>query len=279
MPIKTYHFDSLQSVYQYDPIFTPTAFLNYSYAGIQSMVYNRALNASTVKGGHSFFSNFPMVTVPNVTAISLASVEMPVNFYNIRNSNLSDTMTIAIGSSSFTVVVPNINYLSIQSLLDAINYALGSVNGTGWTLVFSINPSIPTSVMVTTNLMNANSITIQNGVLSNTILGMAPSGDNSTLGVMKFSNSFNLNPDNYLNMVIKNMAIPTNNPSGIPCTFKIPLPTSASQILFYNNQILQRRILPNLTIPEKLQIQILDRWGFPIFSNGGDYSFSLCVET
>lgn len=278
MTIRTYHFDSCHSTYQYDPVFTPITYLATNSTGIQSFAFVKTSSVATVKGGHSFFSTFPMTSLQNVTAISLASVELPVNFYNIRSSNASDTMKVTLNSTTFTITVPNINYLTIQSLLDAINANILSVNTTSFTLVFSINPSLPSSIMVTSTNMISYNLTIQNGILSNTILGMALTGDNFTGGIMRFSNSFNLNPDNYLNMTIKNMSIPSNTVSGIPCTFKIPLPSSSSQILYYNNQVFQRRTLLRSTVPDKLTIQITDRWGFPINPNGGDYSFSLTVE-
>jgi len=216
--------------------------------------------------------------------IELLAIELPLQFYNIRNSNLSDTLTFKFTYSSYTnisvsVVVPNQSYTNITTLLTALNTAVTTAitSYVGLTFNLSVSPTYSSRVLLTSN---ASSLTFTSGILINNILGNL-STDVLGAGISTFTNNYNLNPDNYLNMNIENLPISTNNASGKQSTFKIPLNATTGQIMFfenYNGFIQRREINDDHFVLDKLIITMYDRWGYKVYPNGGDWSVSFKFE-
>jgi hypothetical protein len=249
----------------------------------------------------TFNTSIPlMVPVENVTSVSLKMVEIPMTASNIRNSNLSDTFTYTFNFGSYvnitrTVTLTNMNHTSIASLLSDLNTAIAlsiSVGGlyTGFYITFYVNPNDNAKIMVKSNTSNTQGSTknfsFGTGIFTNIILGVNQNGDysirNATDGLeyMTCTNNWNLQPDNYYNMTITNLQTTPSNASGRQATFKIPINGSFGQIVYYSENIgiVQKVSIdrPN-TILDKINIVITDRWGFPIFSQGSQISFTLSV--
>ena len=70
--------------------------------------------------------------ISKIKRIYLKSVEMPIGFTNIRNGNTSNILvmnmsnTLTNESYTFTIVLPDKNYTSMQSLLNDINTAINN---------------------------------------------------------------------------------------------------------------------------------------------------------
>jgi hypothetical protein len=94
------------------------------------------------------------------------------------------------------------------------------------------------------------------------------------------TNRYNLNVDNYLNMIIYNFPTTTQNANNLYCSFKIPLNSVNGTIYYAFNNSTYDQYIENTNdnfILDKLLIKITDRYGNTI--NGShDYSFTLEFE-
>ena len=104
-----------------------------------------------------------------IKEISLKSLEMPIFFPNIRNSNLSTLFLINFTYGSFNdisigISIPECNYITISSLLTAINTAISS------SLIIYAPVSIILSVVNTYYIQivhNCSSLTLNKCILIN----------------------------------------------------------------------------------------------------------------
>jgi len=256
MQQKIIHFDSIDGIPQYDSIF---------------------------KGYHCYKTNISLTShIKYVKSIEPISVEMPLQFFNIRNSNLSDTLSFTFTYSTYinipiTVVITNQSYTSCSLLLTAINTAVSTA------LSFYIGLGLTFSLSVSNNrvqlICNATSLTFNQGILITNMLGYLPT-DLLGLGSVIFTNGYNINPDNYISMSISNLPISSNLASGRNSTFKIPLNGNTGQIVYlHNNNSFEqiRYINDDSFILDKLNIQMFDRWGYNLNESGGDWSMTLKI--
>ena len=207
---------------------------------------------------------------------------MPLQFFNIRNSNLSDTLSFTFTYSTYTdipitVVIPNQSYTSCSLLLTAINNVVSTA------LSFYMGLGLTFSLSVSNNRVqlscNAISLVFTSNILVSNMLGYL-STDVLSSGVVIFTNGYNINPDNYICMNIQNLPVSSNLASGRQSTFKIPLNGNTGQIVYlHNNNSFQqiRTINDDSFILDKLKIQMFDRWGYSLNASGGDWSFSLSI--
>jgi hypothetical protein len=93
---------------------------------------------------------------------------------------------------------------------------------------------------------------------------------------------YQLNVDNYFNFYISNIQILSGscNVNKNNCSFKILLNSVNGSVMYLNqyNSYEQYLTIPQNTTIEKLSIQIYDRFGYTLNSNGSDFSFTLSFE-
>lgn len=274
------HFDTVDSTssYNFDALYTT--------ANAFTSVNSNAIitGALTYIAGNAYNCNFKLRDpIPRVRAITLKSAEIPIQFYNVRADNGSNKMTLSVNTTSFTITLTEGNYSTIESLLAEINLQI-LTQYTAQSVVFVVSATTGKVVLQSTWSLSLQ-VNIVNCLLSR-MLGKADSGNNyyysSNPGTLLFSNAYNLNPDNYICMVLTNLSIPTSSASGKLVNWKIPLTASYGEINFYSDMcsFSQRLFItdPNLFL-SSVNIVIYDRWGFRITNpNGGDYSFSLEIE-
>ena len=231
---------------------------------------------ATYKSNDCFDARFPLSTTLNdAKKLTLKSLELPVNFNNIRNSGTLNVFSIFTNlGNTYNVSIPSYNHSTIGTLLTALNNAfVGVVPNT--TFTFSVSGNYVT--------VSATSTTITSFVINKTTLSNAVMGFKSTGGFMSItaSSPYLLNVDNYIVMYINNVqALHTENTGNFLQSFKIPL-NAVNGVVYYqaeNSHFSQSvHLSPNNQI-QYLDITIYDRFGQKIQCNNSDYSFSLSVE-
>ena len=83
------------------------------------------------------------------------------------------------------------------------------------------------------------------------------------------------------NLILLNINCASTLVNGKLCTFKIPISTLYSSILFYSDTSKYPQTIinkdNNLTI-DNLIITLYDRWGANLYSEGLDYTLSLIID-
>ena len=252
--IKTIlHFDSIDGIQNYDTILK------------KYHCYN-----TTIK------INNPL---KNIKEISLKSIEMPLFFNNIRSANNSNLFSFNFSSGIYNNVsigctIPESNYITIASLVTAINNSISTVlSSYNLSLVLYYNDyniSIQHSF---------SSITLNKCILINNILGFDTGTYTSTITT---TNLYCLNIDHYITMYVTNLSgADTTNVNGRLLSFKIILPQTNSNILFLGESNTFNQTI-SITDPKfvlsSMNIMILDRFGFPINGGNAHYSFTLGIN-
>ena len=250
------HFDTVDGIKNYDPI---------------------------LKSYHCYNTNL-LINKPltNIKEISLKSLEFPIFFNNIRSSNSSNYLILSFTYGSFNNIsigcfIPELNYISISSLLLAINTSISSSLSSyaGVSIIFSVVNTY--YISISTNCTN---ITLIKGILINNILGFNI-GSYST-SIITTNNFYCLNIDNYINLYITNLNSGSDtNVNGRLLTFKIILDGVNGQILYLgeSNTFTQTiSIIDPFYVLSSINIMILDRFGFPINGGNSYFSFTLGVN-
>ena len=220
-------------------------------------------------------------SIANIKEISLKSLEMPLFFNNIRSSNNSNLFSfyftygsynnISIGITIQEYLYTTINLL-ITNLNSALVLALSSYSGFSFVLSVVNNYYIK----ITTNASN---FVLNKTILINNILGFNSGIYNTS--TITTTNFYCLNVDNYLNFYITNLNSGSDtNASGRLLTFKIPLNATNGSVLYLGesnsfNQTIS--ITDPFYVLSKLNIMVLDRFGFPINGGNANYSFTLGI--
>ena len=153
---------------------------------------------------------------------------------NIRNSNNSTLFSFKFDYGSYNnvslgITITENNYISINSLLYAINSAISSA------LVSYSGLSIVLSVVNTYYIQidhNCITLILTKCILINYILGF--NNNLNTTSPIISTNFYCLNIDNYLTMYITNLSgADSTNVNGRLLSFKIPLNTVNGNILYY----------------------------------------------
>jgi hypothetical protein len=255
--IKTLlHFDSIDGIQNYDTI---------------------------LKTYHCYNTNI-LINKPisNIKEISLKSLEMPLFFNNIGNGNSSTLFLIKFSYSTYNnisigISIPEDNYISISSLLYALNSAISSA------LVSYSGLSIVLSVVNTYYIQidhNCKTLILTKCILINYILGF--NNNLNTTSPIISTNFYNLNIDNYLTMYITNLSgADSTNVNGRLLSFKIPLNTVNGNILYYGESSTFIQTI-SITDPKfiltSMHKMILARFGFPINGGNAHYSFTLGIN-
>lgn len=220
----------------------------------------------------------------NVSQISLKSLELPILFPNVRNSGSMNQFAITISGTVYSVTLPTQNYVSIGTLCTDITTAFAGVTlpNSG---VLTLSAGL-TNVICSIVSQNVQTIfTINNTQLAFYILGFKNQSAqiNTTSGSNRTSTrnglcSFNLNIDNYLNILLSNVSASNNaNANGSPCSFKIPLNGLYNDILYLQeNQTFKQFItLSGSNVLNYIKVSVTDRFGNILTNNGNDFSFTL----
>jgi len=248
------HLDSIDGIQNYDPI---------------------------LKSYHSYNTNI-LINKPisNIKEISLKSIEMPLFFNNIRSSNNSNIFSFEFTFGniiSISCSIPETNYISINSLLDALNISIAT----------QLEIYVDVSVVLTstdnyyiTLTHNLSYLKLTKNILTNNILGFK--SDTYNTQTITTTNFYCLNIDNYINLYITNLNSGSDtNANGRLLTFKIILPQVNGNILFLgeSNTFIQTiSITDPYFVLNSLNIIILDRFGFPINGGNANFSFTLGIN-
>jgi hypothetical protein len=211
---------------------------------------------------------------------------MPILWSNIRAENESNSLTFTFTYGTYTNVTVSIlpiNQISytLSTLLTAINaklfQACASHAGGGLTITLTADPIYPRVYLTT----NATALSFSSGILFNNILGFTKQQTSFNSSQVWFAyNFYNLNLDNYVTMQIININSPSVFASGNSATFKIPINGITGSVIYFDENSGFKQIIenkdPNLIL-DKVIIRINDRWGFPIYPVGGDFSFTLGI--
>jgi hypothetical protein len=209
--------------------------------------------------------------------IYLKSLEMPINFCNVRAVSTMNKISMTTNlNNTYTVSIAESNYTTIGALTTALTTAfVGVIPSTTVTFATSGN-----YVTVSATSSTITSFSLSDTILSKYILGFR----NNTYSGLSATATVNylLNVDNFLSMYLSNVSTEnTFNNGNIFTSFKIPLQSVNGQICFNaeNTGFIQSVLLLNKTQTiSYLQVQIYDRFGNMVLSNNADYSFTLAVE-
>jgi len=240
------------------------------------------MNYDTIlKTYHAYNTNIKInQSVTNIKEISLKSLELPIFFNNIRSANNSNLFTFTFSYSSFNNIIINVtitelNYITITSLITAINSAISSAISaySGLSIVLSVYNT--NYIRITHNCI---SLTLGKSLLINNILGFN-SGTYNTL--INSTNFYSLNIDNYIMLYITNLSGSDAITNGKIMTFKLILPNTNGSVLFLGehnsfNQTIS--ITDPFYVLNSLNIMILDRFNFPINGGNAHYSFTLGIS-
>ena len=248
------HLDSIDGIQNYDPI---------------------------LKTYHCYNTNI-LINKPisNIKEISLKSIEMPLFFNNIRSANNSNIFSFEFTFGniiSISCSIPESNYISINSLLDALNISIAT----------QLEIYVDVSVVLTstdnyyiTLTHNLSYLKLTKNILTNNILGFK--SDTYNTSTITTTNFYCLNIDNYINLYITNLNSGSDtNANGRLLTFKIILPQVNGNILFLgeSNTFIQTiSITDPYFVLNSLNIIILDRFGFPINGGNANFSFTLGIN-
>lgn len=218
--------------------------------------------------------------------IYLKSVELPINFYNVRNNFNSFSLTLYKVSSptsfkSFTITVDNGNYKTLGDLFNVLNGQMYGITMTGFTPsdvpYFSVNAD--------------NTITLSN---TNLDLRFKLSSSNFLTQILGFTNTFsnyvntitsariyNLNYDNYLSIYCPTIPHKSSGCYNQLMTFKIPFNASSGSIFYTAENISYSHyveISDDSFILNNLQIQVYDQFNNLLDNNGMNWSFTLAFQ-
>jgi len=204
----------------------------------------------------------------NISKIYLRSCEIPIGWYNIRSPY--NVFSIYQGTTFYSITITEGSY-TIATLLTEIATALSTATVKTYSLTYN---SITNKVIISNSNSQAFTIyTISFDLCQ--ILGFT-TGQTSSSASITSSNSYNLNFDTYVNLVIDNL--PTSYLNTNLCSYKIPITEGYGSLLYlFNNSTFQQFIdCENSHIQiYNLKVRIIDRFGNTINNNGLNFSFLL----
>ncbi len=194
-----------------------------------------------------------------IREVKLKNVQMPVAFYNIR----APYNTMNVNSIIYTITPGN---YTADSLRLALNSAYGPTVGT-----FSI-ASLTNIVTFASASGSATMNVTTPSILS--VFGFAPGVSIGTTIVAPYS--YLANFDTYVSIWIENLGPSSLEPS--PVTFKVPITAPSGSIMHWtentqDDQVI--RVTDRGVRLDRLNIQVIDRFGTIINNNGVDWSFTL----
>lgn len=209
--------------------------------------------------------------------ITLKSVEMPVGFYNIRapyNTLVIDGQTYTIQEGNYTIdsLIGSINgtigiaigQFNVNKMLNRITYVPTSINSS-IAAIATINVTVP--------LPNDPNINIPSLAY---FLGFT---DGQTGTEIIATNSYLINFDNYVTFWIPTLGRSSLENNKI--TFKVPITVPSGGVQFLQELTSFKQsveVTDRSLLFDRIDMQVLDRFGQPMDNNGIDWSFTLEIE-
>ncbi len=242
-------------------------------------VYQLHIDTINKTGGDPFQCSVQLSnTHRNVRSIKLKSVQLPIGFYNVR----APSNTITIDDVSYGLV-PGY-YANVTSLVTSLNTVTSGVgtfsySATSGKITYAHDSGSATITTSSPYLWSGPT----GGVQNVTSINLVPPSLGSLLG---FSNAQSgtsiiatngaiVNSDIYIKLYIPNLG--TSSLEANMMTFKIPVSSQAVGTTL----IWEPLEPPVVTVTDKsakidkIQIQVLDRWGNALTNNGLDWAFTL----
>jgi hypothetical protein len=197
-----------------------------------------------------------------IRSITLKNAQIPLGFYNVR----APYNTMNVNSVVYTVTPGN---YSVTTLLSALNTTITSAVGAFSPGALNNNIQFSSSSGVAT--MNVQPLSMLS------FLGFT----GQQQGVAFYgTNSYIVNFDTYLSIWIENLG--TSSIENSQITFKVPLTVGSGSIMQWaeNSQYHQLvKVTDRGVRLDRLNIQVLDRYGNLLNNNGIDWSFTLEIES
>lgn len=196
-----------------------------------------------------------------IRSLALKNAQVPVGFYNVR----APYNTMNVNSIVYTLTPGN---YSVTTLLNALNTTVTS--GVGSFSPGALNNNIQFSSASGVATMNVQSLSLLS------FLGFSD-GQQGT--AFYGAESYIVNFDTYLNIWIENLGTQSQEPSQI--TFKVPVTVGSGSIMHWaentqNSQLVE--VTDRGVRLDRLNIQVLDRFGNLLNNNGLDWSFTIEIE-
>jgi hypothetical protein len=204
----------------------------------------------------------------HLRSISLKNAQIPVNWYNVR----APYNTITINSTLYTIT-PGV--YTQASFITAFNAAISGTLAIDGTTGIATITKTPTTVTVPSGLPYPSLATLLGFTATQTLTGATSLA--GTVPVTLF------NQDTYVNIWIENLGQSSLEPS--QSTFKVPIALAVPQYnnVFYWAEQSQNEQLVHVTDSaarvDRLNIQVLDRYGQQLNNNGVDWAFTLEVKS
>jgi len=223
-----------------------------------------------------------------IKRIYLKSVELPINFLNVRTNFNSFNILLQKTSTptalkSFTITVPNGNYKSIEELLSTLNNQIFNIVWAGSNLTDADWPYFTLNSNNTISLATVSSHLTFNLSLSNfitQILGFT-NYNPAYLTTITSNRVYNLNYDTYLSIYCRNIPHKSSGVNGQLMTFKIPVNSVSGNIYYVAENISYSHyieIKDESFILSNLQIQVYDQFNNLLDNNGMNWSFTLAFQ-
>jgi hypothetical protein len=196
-----------------------------------------------------------------IRSLALKNAQLPVGFYNVR----APYNTMNVNSVVYTVTPGN---YSVTTLVSAMNTTITAGVGTFSTGALNNNIQFSSAAGVAT--MN---------VLPLSLLSFMGFSDGQQGTAFYGVESYIVNFDTYLNIWIENLGTQSQEPSQI--TFKVPVTVGSGSIMHWaentqNSQLVE--VTDRGVRLDRLNIQVLDRFGQLLNNNGLDWSFTIEIE-
>jgi hypothetical protein len=233
-------------------------------------------------------------TILSITLKHVSFYTIPINLLQFNH------IPSTLGYTNYTDIIKLINDLNSEIVLQLKNLSQVVSGIENISLVFDVSP-YTNQLRLTATGINPNPANLK--VNKNVLSQMLGFNGNEVFQVNKYTGNteinanlnFNLQSDNYVNMFLKNLPITSTNANGSNGTFKIPLTysipnnfaTTLNQNIvypttyWYNNiDTLQQVVYieDNNFILDSIQVNLYDKWGFPILCSSYNFSFQLEIE-
>jgi len=223
-----------------------------------------------------------------IKRIYLKSVELPINFYNVRSNFNSFNILLQKTSTptavkTFTITIPNGNYKSIADIFNPLNGQMYDIVWTGTDLTssdwpyFSVNADNTITLATTSSNLKFN---LQSSNFITQILGFT-NLTTSYVNTITSARIYNLNYDNYLSIYCPNIPHKSAGVNGQLMTFKIPCNASNGSIYYIADNISYSHyieITDESFILNNLQIQVYDQFNNLLNNRGMHWSFTLAFQ-
>lgn len=198
-----------------------------------------------------------MSPIRNPKSIKLKSIELPINFYNIRSSGTLNQLIFKTNTgATYSATIPAAYYAKIDTLLSATNAQIASLIP-NTTITFALSGA---KINLSATSSSITSISLVDTSLSRYVLGFR----NTTFTGMSTTCTVDyvLNVDNYINMYFPNVTSATTSCDGrLNCSFKIPL-NAGYEVVYYSAENTSfNEVLSMANSTTYLQVVMYDRFG------------------